>query len=247
MKEVIDTAPVIEAFESQDECPFCYVERMAEQRAINYVAGSCASYMEPEVRAITDRQGFCANHLKKLYDFGNALGNALIMQTHFIDLNRELEQELSTMTAPGKRKLLSKPEEPAILNWLRSRNRSCYLCSRVEQAMHRYFVTFYALLKEPEFRSRVENCKGFCFRHFEQLLEHAADHLPNAQRRWFYTAVPTVFKNNLARVQGDLEWFIAKFDYRNAKADWKNSRNAVPRAMQKLQGSHPSDPPFKKN
>ena len=87
MKEVIETTPVIQAFESEDECPFCYLERWAEQRAINYVAGPCASYMEPEVRAITDREGFCGNHLKKLYDYGNSLGNALILQTHFIDMN----------------------------------------------------------------------------------------------------------------------------------------------------------------
>ena len=31
MKEVIETTPVIEAFESGDECPFCYLERWAEQ------------------------------------------------------------------------------------------------------------------------------------------------------------------------------------------------------------------------
>ena len=246
MKEVIETTPVIEAFESGDECPFCYLERWAEQRAINYVAGPCASYMEPEVRAITDRDGFCGSHLKKLYDFGNSLGNALIMQTHFIDLNRELTKELDKLTVPGKRSIFSKPEEPSILQWLRSRNHSCYLCTRIETSMARYYATFYVLLKEPEFRSRVENCKGFCLRHFEFLLEMAGEHLPNGQREWFYETVPTVMKENLARVQGDLDWFIAKFDYRNAAADWKNSKDAVSRSMQKLQGLHPADPPFKK-
>ncbi len=247
MKEKIDTAPVIEAFESGDECPFCYLERLAEQRAINYVAGTCASYMEPDVRAITDSQGFCGVHLKKLYDFGNSLGNALILQTHLIEMSRELEQELDNMAIPGKRGLLSKPEQPAILNWLHRRNGSCYLCSRVDHAMERYFITFYALLKDPEFITRVESCKGFCFRHFEILLRYAPEHLPNSKREWFYTAVPQIFKDNIARVQADLDWFIAKFDYRNASAGWKNSQDAVPRTMEKLQGLHPSDPPFKKN
>lgn len=246
MKEVIETAPVIEAFESGDECPFCYLERWAEQRAINYVAGPCASYMEPEVRGITDDQGFCGAHLKKLYDFGNSLGNALMMQTHLIEMSRELEQELKALK-PGKRKLFSKPEQPAIVQWLHRRNSSCYLCSRVESSMHRYFATFFVLLKDPEFRSRVENIKGFCFRHFEQLLSCAPEQLSNAHYDWFYDTVPTVFRNNLARVQGDLDWFIAKYDYRNAGADWKNSRDAVSRTMQKLQGLHPADPPFKKD
>lgn len=247
MKEVIETAPVVEAFESGDECPFCYLERWAEQRAINYVAGPCASYMEPEVRAITDSQGFCGPHLKKLYDFGNSLGNALILQTHLIELCRELDKETKAHSVPGKRKLFSKAEAPALLQWLRRRNRTCYLCSRVEGSMQRYFATFYVLLKDPEFRSRVERSKGFCFRHLEQLLEYAPEHLPSSQHDWFYTTVPGIFKENLARVQGDLEWFIAKYDYRNAGADWKNPRDAVSRSMQKLQGLHPADPPYKKD
>lgn len=184
MKEVIETTPVIQAFESGDECPFCYLERWAEQRAINYVIGPCASYMEPDVRAITDSLGFCGAHLKKLYDYGNALGNALMMQTHMVELNRELTKELAGFSAPGKRKLFSKPDAPSLLNWLRSRNHSCYLCSRLDASMHRYYVTFYALLKDPEFRKLVEGSKGFCMRHFEKLLELAAEHLPNSQNQW---------------------------------------------------------------
>ena len=247
MKEVIETAPVMEAFESGDECPFCYLERWAEQRAINYVLGPSASYMEPEIRAITDQEGFCGNHLKKLYDYGNSLGNALIMQTHFIDLNRELTQQFSQFAAPKKRRLFQKEEKPELLNWLRRRNSTCYLCRRVESSMRRYFATFYTLIKNEEFRSTAEAGKGFCLRHFQQLLEYAPQFLPNGQRQWFHSAIPTLMKENLARVQGDLDWFIAKFDYRNAGADWKNSKDAVSRSMQKLQGIHPADPPYKKD
>ena len=246
MKEYIETAPVIEAFDSGDECPFCYLERWAEQRAINYVAGPCASYMEPEIRAITDQMGFCGQHLKKLYDFGNNLGSALMMQTHMVELNRELKVQLEGFTAPGKRKLFSKPGAPAILDWLRRRNHSCYLCKRVESSIHRYYVTFYVLLKDKDFRQKVENSKGMCLRHLEGLLELAAEHLPNSQHDWFYETVPGLVLENFSRVQADLDWFIAKFDYRNANADWKNSQDAVSRSMQKLQGIYPADPPFKK-
>lgn len=247
MKEVIETAPVVEAFESGDECPFCYLERWAEQRAINYVAGPCASYMEPEIRAMTDREGFCGSHLKKLYDFGNSLGSALMLQTHMIELNRELTKELEAFSPPAKRKLFHKPEAPSILDWLHRRSHSCYLCRRVESSMNRYFATFFVLIKEQEFRTKAEQSKGFCLRHFEQLLEAANQQLPNGQHEWFYTAIPTLMKENLNRVQADLDWFIAKFDYRNAAADWKNSKDAVSRSMQKLQGLHPADPPFKKD
>ena len=99
MKERIHTIPVNEAFLSGDECPFCYLERQVEQRVIKYTLGSGASYMEPEVRGETDRQGFCGAHLKKMYDFGNTLGNALILQTYFVGLFEEMEQEISRCAA----------------------------------------------------------------------------------------------------------------------------------------------------
>ena len=71
MKEQIDTIPVNEAFETGGECPFCYLERQAEQRAIRYTIGPGASYMEPDVRAVTDRQGFCRAHYAEIvFDTG---------------------------------------------------------------------------------------------------------------------------------------------------------------------------------
>ena len=91
MKEQIDTIPVNEAYEADDECPFCWLERQAEQRSIRYALGPGASYMEPDVRAVTDRKGFCRQHFKKLFDYGNSLGNALVMQTYFVGLQKELE------------------------------------------------------------------------------------------------------------------------------------------------------------
>jgi len=35
------------------------------------------------------------------------------------------------------------------------------------------------------------------------------------------------------------------FDYRQQGADWKNSKDAVRRTMQKLRGGYPADPPYK--
>lgn len=39
---------------------------------------------------------------------------------------------------------------------------------------------------------------------------------------------------NLQRITEDLEWFCDKFDFRNKDADWKNSKDAIQRGMQKL-------------
>ena len=38
---------------------------------------------------------------------------------------------------------------------------------------------------------------------------------------------------------------MGMFDYRQQGADWKNSKDAVPRTMQKLRSGYPADPPYK--
>ena len=49
--------------------------------------------------------------------------------------------------------------------------------------------------------------------------------------------------DNMNRIYEDVAWFIEKYDYKNKDADWKNSKDAIQRGMQKLCGSDPSLPP----
>lgn len=248
MKEELDMIPVNDAFGAEDECPFCYLERQAEQRAMRYALGPGASYMEPDVRGATDAVGFCRHHLKKMYEYGNALGNALVMQTHFVGLIKELELELDSFVMPGKRGLFSGKSDQVelpITKWAKEKNSTCFLCDRLEYNMNRYYTTFFHMIKDEDFRQKVEQGKGFCMHHFAELMEKAPAKVPNSQREWFYETILNMMRDNLARVQADLDWFIEKFDYRNATAPWKNSKDAVMRAMQKLRGGYPSDPAYK--
>ncbi len=249
MKEKLYTIPVNEGFEAEDECPFCAMERKAEQSAIRYYAGPGASYMEPDVRASTDKSGFCGSHMKKLYDYGNALGCALMLQTYYAGLLEEMQAQLDNYELPPQKGLFSKkrPQTENAPYWQRLQERvdSCAICEKVDYNMERYFATFFYLLKEPEFRKKVELCKGFCLRHFATLLETAEEHLPNAQREWFQKTVPNLMLENLSRVKEDLDWLVAKYDYRNASKPWGNSRTALQRSMQKLQGVYPADAPYK--
>lgn len=249
MREQIHTIPVNEAFEAGDECPFCHLERATEQRIIRYVVGPAATYMEPEVRLLTDEAGFCGAHTKKLYDFGNALGSALILQSYYAGILEQLFQEEAAAAAPPKRGLFSgrksvQTEELPLWKKIRQREDSCYVCSRLEENMERYFHTFFVLLKEEQFRQKVLSGKGFCLRHYARLMEQAEERVPNAQREWFWREIPRLERENLIRVKEDLDWMVAKYDYRNASADWKNSRDALQRTMQKLRGIYPADPPF---
>ena len=249
MKEKIHTIPVNEAFGSGDECPFCYLERAVEQRAIRYILGPGASYMEPDVRAATDDVGFCRSHYQKMYDYGNALGNALMMQTYYAKMMDELSRQLDDFEMPDKRSLLpmrkQKETKLPLLEWLQKKQATCYICNRIEENQKRYLETFFVLIKEHEFREKVERSKGFCMHHFGQLLDCARDDLPNSQREWFYETVVELMKTHIDRVKEDIDWFVQKHDYRQAGASWKNSKDAVPRGMQKLRGGHPSDKPYK--
>lgn len=248
MKEKIQTIPVNEAFDAGDECPFCFMEREVERRTIRYVLGAGASYMEPDVRTATDRAGFCRSHYKKMFDYGNPLGNALMMQTYLNGLMLEFEQQEKEYVPPARKPLFGKKPEPrqtGMGQWLKEKNCSCYLCQRMEESLDRYYSTFFVLIKEPEFRAKVENSKGFCMHHFGQLMERAEQELPEKQKQWFVDTVMELMKQNLNRVKEDLDHFVEMFDYRNAGSDWRNSRDAVERTMQKLKGGYPADKPYK--
>ena len=247
MKEVLYTIPVNEGFESGDECPFCFMERDVEQRAIRYVVGPGASYMEPDVREATAREGFCVHHTKALYDYGNTLGSALILQTHLTSVLDDLKYASEHLEMPQKKGLFHKKavhEDHPYWETITERVNSCYICDKIEYNMQRRYQTFFQLIKDEEFRKKVESCKGFCMRHFARLLQEAETHLPDSQRQWFYTTAYHLMCDNLERVKNDLDWLIAKYDYRNASKPWGNSRDALPRTMEKLEGLHPSDPPF---
>lgn len=247
MKEQIHTIPISDAFASGDECPFCYIEREAEQRLLRLTLGAGASYMEPEMRRLTNEFGFCRGHYKKMFDFSNALGNALIMQSYMGGLIEEMQYVRAEQRVPGKKGLFRKKgqTDDPLLAWAKQKQSTCYICDRLEETMDRSYGVFFSLLKEEEFRQSVENCKGFCMAHFAQLLESAQLKLPDKHSDWFYTTVPELMHKHMVRVKEDLDWFTAKFDYRNASADWKNSKDAVQRSMQKLQGGYPADPPYR--
>jgi hypothetical protein len=51
-------------------------------------------------------------------------------------------------------------------------------------------------------------------------------------------------ERNMERLAEDVAWMVEKFDYRNKDADWKDSRDAIQRGMQKLKGGYPADGPY---
>lgn len=251
MKEQLYTIPLNEAVDAKDECPFCYIERSIEQDLLDFVLGAGSSYMEADIRDMTDKAGFCRPHFKKMFDYGNTLGNAWILKTHYMRMIREMKQQFSGFT-PGKSsfKMFSKSADSSnsIVNWIQAKEDSCYICKQYKDTYDRYMDTFFYLFKQDkDFYDKVAASKGFCLSHFKDLCTSADSKLSDKEKADFYKLVMPLMEQNMERLFDDVAWMVEKFDYRNQDADWKNSKDAIQRGMQKLKGGYPADLPYKMN
>ncbi len=115
---------------------------------------------------------------------------------------------------------------------------SCAICSKLEYTMDRYMdVTLYLWCKEDDFRKLFNNKKGFCLKHMKQMLQASGKYLGLKDCAAFIENLMEIQLQHLTRIQQEVNWFTLKFDYRNNDAPWGNSRDALPRAIQKLSGS----------
>lgn len=250
MKEQLYTIPLNDAINADDECPFCFIERSIEQDLLDFVLGSSASYMESDIRDMTDKAGFCRSHFQKMFDYGNTLGNAWILKTHYRRMLEEMKKEFSGFK-PGKSSLRDKFKKNAesgnaIGIWVREKNASCYICNHFKDTYERYMDTFFFLWKQDsDFREKVEKSKGFCLSHFGDLCEASDSRLSDREKEAFYNCVLPLMERNMERLSEDVSWMVEKFDYRNKDADWKNSKDAIQRGMQKLKGGYPADGPYR--
>ena len=83
-------------------------------------------------------------------------------------------------------------------------------------------------------------------KYFGDLCEHAECNLNAKQKEAFFSPLFDLMEKNINRLYEDISWLIEKFDYENKDADWKNSKDALQRGMQKLKGGYPADPVYKK-
>ncbi len=249
MKEQIHTIPIHEALEQGGECPLCYIEKKTKERVMDFVLGSSASYMEADIRSMTDQEGFCRAHFKEMFQYGNSLGNAWILKTHYKKTIEEYEKITKHWKPEGKKKeglfRKGKTAENSFVNWLGEREKSCFICKQLESSYQRYMDTFFELYqKDKEFQKKIMESKGFCLSHFRDLCMAAEEKLKEEEQKNFYAEMLPWEKEQLERIFEDVSWLIEKFDYRNKDADWKDSKDAIQRGMQKLKGGFPAEKPY---
>ena len=251
MKEQLHTIPISDAIANAGECPFCYMERKTEEHMMDFVLGHGASYMESDIRDMTDREGFCRAHFKKMFDYGNSLGNAWILKTLYMRHLEEMDKEFKNFKpdSVGKSsRLFGKSKRSgnnSIIEWINKRESTCFICTSVQNTFQAYMKTFFKMYRsDEEFRKQIASSKGFCIDHFKVLCEGADSMLSDKERADFYDVMLPLMRENINRVYEDVAWFVEKYDYKNRDADWKNSKDAIQRGMQKLRGSDPSLPPY---
>ena len=243
MKQHIDTAPVWESYRQDCECPLCLLNARTEAANVEYFLGE--SVMEPDQRIEVNQKGFCARHFKLMYDAGNRLGLALMTQTHLREtlklLRENAEQARSAAASEAGRSVFARlggkggaalRDVAGALNQLDGR---CVFCEHVRDNMERYMYTLlYMYKREPEFPALFAASKGMCLKHYAEALEMAPKHLSGDALKRFVDTLTDLELKSFERLEGEIDWFTKKFDYRNQDKPWGNSRDAVKRCVNKL-------------
>lgn len=247
-QEQIYTIPVNDAFSQTECCPLCSLQKLQEEILMEFYLGP--SLMEADHRLITNKKGFCADHLSRMYHSQkNRLGLGLMLHTHLQDITSDNKDQLAKAKPDSKKKsFFSKDKDDWKVNLqeaaknLEARAHSCVVCDRLEETMDRYReVIFYQFKTEEDFAQKIMESNGFCLEHTAYLLEGAAKHLNQMQAQEFVNVLEEKQVGIFEELTGDVEWFTLKFDYKNQDKPWKNSKDALPRAIRRLEGESSLD------
>ena len=223
MREQIHTIPVLDALREPGACVFCTIWAKLENNALDFVMGE--AYMDERTRNETNKAGFCSAHMGKMYKRQNRLGAALQWHTHLLLVRKMVD---SAKNAGSSRKLSAQID---------AMQKRCYLCEKINGTFKKYLDTFCWLWsKEPEAAKLVRGLPGFCLPHFGEMLKAAEGALGKRDLEAFLAEVLPIQQRALAKMDADLDWFTQKFDFRNADAPWKDSKDALPRTMFMLKG-----------
>lgn len=226
MRDDICTIPISEAFEENCGCPMCRMYNKVQERIIEYIMG--AAMMEPDIRMITNRTGFCEKHYIKMLNRKGRLQLALMLESHINEINKEVlsDKLFGSNKQKGER--------------ARKITDSCFICDKIEWGMSRMIDTLYRCYEtDMDFREMFNRQEMFCMPHFE-LLSAGAD---KKKMRSYYSE----FLKNLTRIteeyseslHSDVQHFCSMYDYRNSSkdADWGNSKDSVERTVAFLTGT----------
>lgn len=224
MEERIYTIAINEAFDKYDGCPLCRMRDKLEDQTLSYTLG--AAMMEPDVRIMMNRSGFCAAHLRRLHSMKNKLSLGLILESHI----EELINAAAAEPSGGKKGLFSSkqpPSQDACDSFTRF-SESCFICGRIRDTEKRYCSnTVYLWSRENSFREKLSRQPYFCLTHFSMLLSSAKNELNAAAYTEFYKSMQALETAYLTSLQKSVGEFNLSFDHRNSGQPLSDSARAA--------------------
>lgn len=196
MRDTIYTIPINDVFREKGGCPICRMEKMLEERLVEYIMG--ASMMEPDIRIETNRYGFCPEHLNILSAQKNRLSLALMLETH-------LDELTDKFMPPRMKKGDFSPAD------------SCFICKEIEGALDKLLGTTVRMyIASGEFKDLFLNQEYYCFKHYGALCRKGYDSLNKKQYNEFSESLTELTKAYIKRLRENVHQFSLMFDYRNS-------------------------------
>ncbi len=230
----LEISKVHDAYRQGGECPLCLLEASAEKALLRSFQHSRG--MEPDVRVRTNREGFCAEHLRRLYAGESKLGLGLVVHTRLQHLISEVDAALGPAErAAGARD--AKQQAARAAARLSPPGGSCYICGLLRQDRERYiFTILYLWSKDAEFRPVFRASRGFCVPHFSAMTAAAARFLrPDRLADWLREA-GALLRASLEALDRDLHAFTQLHQAGNRALGTDAERTALARTLQKLAG-----------
>ncbi len=228
MKERIYSIPLTDALNEGCGCILCTLEKKLEADALEYFLGP--AMMEPDGRELTNEKGFCRRHLPMLFDKGNRLGLALVLETHV--------KELSGKMTPEKQSGFMKKGLDASLTAKKLYNavKSCAVCDKIDAQIKDAAGNFaYLWEAESDFRMKFALQGELCPEHAATVLSVCEKELSGKTRDEFIETILTGQQCSLDALYDNLHEFVLSFDYRNAdKPLSKEATESVQNAVKYL-------------
>ena len=129
MRDDICTIPISEVFEENDGCPICRMYKTVEEHIVSYIMG--AAMMEPDVRQVTNKTGFCEKHYRQMLGRRGRLQLALMLESHLDDINANILSDKLFRSDKSKGDKAKNVTD------------SCFICDKIEWGMTRMIETLY--------------------------------------------------------------------------------------------------------
>ncbi len=235
MAEQLYTIPINEAFDQYDGCPLCRLRAKLEQQSLTYIMG--AAMMEPDIRIVTNKLGFCRDHFHKMLGMGNRLSLALMLESHLQYVAEQIPEPDGKR--PGRLGKLKKYDGASPAEEMLAQAKRCYVCARVEEFQRKYVSNVvYIYKKDPAFPEKLRKQPYLCLEHAGLLLEAAQQELSEANYLSFSQDVLTLVRGHLDTLRANVTTFCRSFDHENAgKPLSQEARYAVESSIAFLSGT----------